>query len=65
VKAAARVLTGYRDDPQNINSYFDPARHDANDKQFSVFYNNTVILGQSGTNGQNELDDLLDMLFLK
>jgi hypothetical protein len=23
-----------------------------------------VILGQSGTNGQNELDDLLDMLFL-
>ena len=64
VKAAARVLTGYRDDPQNINSYFDPARHDANDKQFSVFYNNTVILGQSGTNGQNELDDLLDMLFL-
>ncbi len=63
VKAAARVLTGYRIDTVNITSLFDPNKHDVNDKQFSSFYNNTLIAGQSGANGANELDALLDMIF--
>ena len=38
--------------------------HDTGDKQFSSFYNNTVIQGQSGANaGEIELDAFFDMLF--
>ncbi|MBL0063684.1 MAG: DUF1800 domain-containing protein [Bacteroidetes bacterium] len=72
VKAAARVLTGWRNDlvsgttsANGFNSYFDPSRHDIIDKQFSSFYNNTVITGQSGAGAISELDDLLDMIFSK
>jgi uncharacterized protein (DUF1800 family) len=65
VKNAAKVLTGYRIDLANGTSYFDPARHDTSDKVFSAYYNNTVITGRSGTAGQDELDDLLDMIFAK
>ncbi len=32
-------------------------------KNFSAFYNNTVIAGQSGAAGENELDQLLNMIF--
>ena len=63
VKAAARVLTGYRIDAATLAVSFVPAQHDATDKQFSAFYNNTIITGQAGANGQNELDDLLTMIF--
>jgi uncharacterized protein (DUF1800 family) len=63
VKAAAKVLTGYRIDTVNITSTFDPTKHDTGNKQFSSFYNNTVITGQSGANGANELDDFLNMIF--
>lgn len=63
VRAAARVLTGYRINPSTLTSYFDPAQHDNTDKQFSSFYNNTVVAGQNGANGANELDDLLTMIF--
>jgi uncharacterized protein (DUF1800 family) len=63
VQAAAKVLTGYR-----INSagqtYFDTNnRHDITNKTFSAFYNNTVITGQTGINGQLELDAMLTMIF--
>ncbi len=63
VQAAAKVLTGWRDDKVNITSYFDSTRHDINNKQFSAFYNNTVITGQSGANGALETDQMMDMIF--
>ncbi len=63
VKAAARVLTGWRINATTRTSYFDPTRHDTANKQFSAFYSNTVITGQTGANGANELDDLLNMIF--
>ena len=49
VKAAARVLTGWRYDSNNI-AFFDPTRHDTNNKVFSSFYNNKVIAGKTGMN---------------
>ena len=63
VQASARVLTGFRIDYPNITSFFSPNVHDTSNKQFSAFYNNTIITGQSGPNGANELDDLLNMIF--
>lgn len=65
VKAAAKVLTGWRINTTTGNSFFDPARHDSSNKTFSSFYNNRVITGRSGTSGAAETDDLIDMLFLK
>lgn len=72
VKAAARALTGWRNDlvggttsANGFNSYFDSTRHDSTDKLFSAYYNNTTITGQSGANGALELDDLLNMIFSK
>lgn len=63
VKAAARVLTGYRIDYKTYTYHFDPKAHDEGDKTFSSFYGNTVIKGRSGPDGEQELDDLVDMLF--
>ncbi len=63
VKAAARLLTGYRVDAVAITSTFDPSRHDTADKQFSAFYNNKVIKGRTGADGAKETDELMDMLF--
>jgi len=65
VEQAAKVLTGYRINATNLTYYFDSAKHDTTNKQFSSFYGNTVITGQSGAAGENELDDLLNMIFLK
>ncbi|HMC96542.1 MAG TPA: DUF1800 family protein, partial [Flavobacteriales bacterium] len=72
VQAAARVLTGWtvREDiagtvilPEVI---FRPLQHNTQDKQFSSFFNNTVIQGQSGPNaGTIELNALLDMICAK
>jgi uncharacterized protein (DUF1800 family) len=64
VKAAARVLTGWRYDSNNV-AYFDSTRHDTTNKVFSSFYNNKIITGKTGTNGAQELDELLDLLFSK
>ena len=63
VKAAAKVLTGWRVDTNNITSFFDPTRHETVNKQFSAFYNNAVINGQTGPAGAGELDDLLNLIF--
>lgn len=65
VKAAARILTGWRVSPATQQSYFDPSKHDTADKQFSSFYNNVVVKGRTGVDGKEELDELIDMLFLK
>lgn len=64
VKAAARVLTGWRNNNTTMTSYFDSTRHDSNPKVFSAFYNNTVIAGRTGTTaGDIELDEMLTMIF--
>jgi len=64
VKAAARVLTGWKTNRVGISSTFNASLHDTGNKQFSSFYNNTLITGRSGaTAGNLELDDLLNMIF--
>lgn len=64
VKEAAKVLTGWRNNATAIESYFTSSRHHTGNKQFSAFYNNTVIAGRSGaTGGDVELDALLNMIF--
>ncbi len=73
VQMAAKVLTGHTANlwwPVATNasytaSYFDGNLHDTSTKTFSAFYNNTVINGQMGAAGANELDELLDMIFSK
>jgi uncharacterized protein (DUF1800 family) len=66
VKAAARILTGFRIDNkvlQEIHGVFDAGRHDETDKQFSAFYSNTVIKGRKGKDGEQELDQMINMIF--
>ncbi len=72
VQAAARVLTGWVVQeqvggvpilPQTV---YVPFLHDQGNKQFSAFFNNTVIQGMGGPNGGNvELNELLDMIFAR
>ncbi|MDB5211005.1 MAG: hypothetical protein JWQ30_1832, partial [Sediminibacterium sp.] len=64
VKAAAQVLTGWKNDAMTLAPTFVSTRHDATNKQFSAFYSNTVIQGKTGaTAGDEELDALLNMIF--
>ena len=68
VKAAARILTGWRVDLNNASfpAFFTASRHDAGNKTFSAFYNNKVITGRNTANaGDVELDELLNMIFSK
>lgn len=64
VKAAARVLTGWTLDKATFATTFDLSKHDTSDKQFSSFYNNTLIQGRNANSaGDDELNDLLTMIF--
>ncbi|GAA4743304.1 DUF1800 domain-containing protein [Flavisolibacter ginsenosidimutans] len=68
VVAAAQVLTGWR--VQSINTAnpatnFVSGSHKQGNKTFSSFFNNTVITGQTGAAGANELDALINMIFSK
>ncbi|MFL5748651.1 MAG: DUF1800 family protein [Niastella sp.] len=66
VKAAARLLTGYKIDMDTEIISFKPEDHDTTSKTFSSFYNGTVIAGRSGaTAGDAEIDDLINMIFSK
>ncbi|MGG9970949.1 DUF1800 domain-containing protein [Ferruginibacter sp. SUN002] len=65
VKQAAKVLTGWIIDGANNVSLFKSTRHDTTNKQFSAFYNNTVITGRLLDDGALEVDDLLTMIFSK
>jgi uncharacterized protein (DUF1800 family) len=66
VKAAARVLTGWRIKPEDETVFFNVNQHDKNSKTFSSFFNGTVIAGRSdATAGDAELDDLINMIFSK
>jgi uncharacterized protein (DUF1800 family) len=64
VVQAAKVLTGWK--VQNLNSNLESTnfianRHDDSDKQFSSFFNNTII----PNSGANEIDLFIDMIFAK
>ena len=64
VKAAARVLSGWQINGTTNSAYFTSSRHDSTNKQFSSFYNNTVVTGRTGaTAGDLEMNDLLNMIF--
>jgi uncharacterized protein (DUF1800 family) len=65
VMAAARVLSGWRDSNATFQGYFTASRHDATNKQFSSAYQSAVITGLAGTAGANEVDALLDLIFLQ
>ncbi len=65
IKAAAKVLTGWRYRTNNWQSYFNQNLHDTTDKQFSSFFGNTTIKGKTGTDGAKETDDLINMIFTK
>ena len=61
---AARVLTGWTINfGGDWSTIFYPFNHDQGNKQFSSFYNNTVIQGSA--DGNAELDALLNMIFAK
>lgn len=64
VVAAAKVLTGWRvlnlNEPNPVTSFV-PDLHDYSNKQFSSFFNNTVITGS----GSGELQQFIDMIFTK
>ncbi|GAB3759329.1 DUF1800 domain-containing protein [Spirosoma pomorum] len=74
VKAAARVLTGWKytnywvRESTSFTTTFTISKHDTTNKTFSAKYNNTVIAGRSTnpsstvTAGDAELDDLVTML---
>ena len=78
VKAAAKVLTGWyviyqQKDANNVTQNVNPrtefaaANHDTSSKQFSSFYNNTVIsrvpkTGEEKLMAEREIDDLISML---
>ena len=65
VKAAAKVLTGWKDNKVTISADFIPDEHDSSDKIFSPFFFNKVIKGKSGLSGADETDELIDMIFEK
>lgn len=59
VIAAAKVLTGWRDDRPNISSVYSSTRHDTSTKQFSSAFGNRTI----PNNNELEYQDLVDMIF--
>jgi len=69
VQTMARLLTGWTIDWDTLEnegaptSFFNEEWHDTDDKQFSSFYGNTLITGKSGSAGEGELDEMLDMIF--
>jgi hypothetical protein len=70
VKEAARILVGwsYRYEDRWAEGWqhspqFNDNNHDTGDKQFSAFYNNTLIIGRQGQVGAEELREFYDMIF--
>ncbi len=63
VQAMARILTGWRMNWDDEEVRFHKEDHDISDKQLSEFYNNAIIEGRSGDAGEEELDELFDVIF--
>ncbi|GAB3635340.1 hypothetical protein GCM10027422_09300 [Hymenobacter arcticus] len=59
VQAAAKVLTGWRDQATTVAGYFTASRHDTSTKQFSAAFGNAKV----APNGASEYQDLLDLIF--
>ena len=59
VRAATRVLTGWRHTDANVNSVFTASRHDTGSKQFSSAFGNRVITN----GGDQEYKTLIDMIY--
>jgi uncharacterized protein (DUF1800 family) len=59
VQAAARVLTGWRDNQANINSYYTASRHDTGAKVFSAAFGNATIVN----GGDQEYKTLINLIF--
>ena len=63
VKAAAKILTGWRNNNVKLESYFDLTRHDIGNKIFSAFYGGKTIAGINNISaGETEIDQLIEML---
>jgi uncharacterized protein (DUF1800 family) len=66
VKAAAKVLTGWRIKPEDESVYFKPETHDKTTKTFSSFFGGASITGRADAAGaEAEIDDLINMIFAK
>ena len=71
VREIARALVGWTYDYEKLvfsegtesHVNFEDYNHDVGDKTFSPFYNNQTIKGKSGMDGQQELQEVVDMLF--
>ena len=59
VQAAAKVLTGWRDNAATVAGYFTASRHDTSTKQFSAAFGNAKI----APNGADEYKDLIELVF--
>ncbi|MCC2545946.1 DUF1800 family protein [Hymenobacter sp. BT175] len=59
VQAAARVLTGWRDNNVTMTGYFTASRHDTSIKQFSSAFGNVAIPNA----GDQEYKALVDLIF--
>ncbi len=59
VQAAARVLTGWRDQNAPVGSYFTASRHDATTKVFSAAFGNASITN----GGSTEYQALINLIF--
>lgn len=59
VKAAARVLTGWRDNATTRQGYFTASRHDTGTKQFSTAFGSRSI----ANGGDQEYATLVDLIF--
>ena len=59
VQAAARVLTGWRDQGAPVGSYFTASRHDVTAKVFSAAFGGATI----AANGAAEYQDLVNLIF--
>lgn len=65
VKAAARALTGWTAVSSTISSTFSLANHDKTAKVFSPFYNHTIAANSAAISGDDDINDLINMIFSK
>lgn len=65
IKAAAKILTGWRYRTTDWKSFFNSSLHDTTNKTFSTFFGNKTITGKTGAAGEQETDELIDMIFNK
>ena len=71
VREIARALGGWTYDSDKLvfsegtdpHVFFEDHNHDTGDKEFSSFYNNHTIRGKSGDDGQQELQEVVDIIF--